>query len=273
MVLKNRLPRLSSAFERFNVFIFGLSLLSCLCLLGLSGCATQDKDFTFGLNEAQMQALGEKEMNAENYKEALDVFEKLEARYPLGVAAMQAQINSAYCYFKRGELVLAISALDRFQKLYPKHPRTDYILYLRGLVHLAENDDVFSSISQQDPAERDSIGQQKAFDVFKQLVQSYPKSPYAQEAAKKLPVILTDLVKNEIYVARYYAKRGAWVAAVNRAKFVLETYPMIREQEASLEILVDGYGQLGLNDLQQQTREILRKNFPNNVKANIGANS
>jgi outer membrane protein assembly factor BamD len=244
------------------------SLIGFVCLfLLLSGCASKVEDKTYGMTEQQISQLAQKELQDENFKESLDLFEKLQARYPLGSYAVQAQLQIAYINYRQGDLSLAISSLDRFQKMYPKSSRTDYALYLRGLVYLSENSDVFYNLVQQDVSERDSIGQQKAFDAWKHLVEAYPNSPYTKEVAPKLKEILFDLIKNEVNIASYYAKRGAWVAAINRAKFAIETYPMTQEHEKALEILMDGYKQLGFTDLYQSTKNILVMNFPNNRKA------
>jgi outer membrane protein assembly factor BamD len=248
----------------FYLFYKHQFLLVVLLSSTLLSCSNKVEDRTYGMTENEIQQLAQKELVNENYKEALDLFEKLQARYPLGKNAIQAQLQMAYIHYKKGELSAAISTLDKFQKAYPKHTQTDYALYLRGLVYLSENNDIFSHIHKQDPSERDSIGQQKAFDAWKQLVERFPSSPYAKDVEPKLNGILRDLVKNEIHIARYYAKKGAWVAAVNRAKFALETYPLIPEHEQALEILLEGYQQLGFNDLYKNTQAILAKNFPNN---------
>jgi outer membrane protein assembly factor BamD len=169
----------------------------------------------------------------------------------------------AYAHYKDNEPALAIAAADRFIKLYPQHPNVDYVYYLKGLANFNEDLGVLGYIGNQDMTERDPKAAVESFDAFKELVARHPDSKYAPDATLRMNYLVNALASHEVHVARYYLKRSAYVAAANRAQFVLKTYPQAPANEEGLVILVKSYDALGMKDLRDDAERVMLKNFPN----------
>ncbi len=200
---------------------------------------------------------------AENsYDEAIKKFESLQSHYPYGRYAQQAQLEIAYTYYKQNEAESAISAADRFIKQYPNNPHVDYAYYVKGLANFNADIGIFGLASGQDPTERDPKAAQDSFASFKDLVTRFPSSRYAPDSKLRMHYLLNALAKYEIHVAKYYLRRGANIAAVNRAKEVLTQYPNTPAIHDALTILVQGYNALGLKELRDDAQRVLDKNFP-----------
>jgi outer membrane protein assembly factor BamD len=215
-----------------------------------------------------------KSLTEGSYDEAIKKFESLQSHYPYGRYAQQAQLEIAYTYYKQNEPESAISAADRFIKQYPNNPRVDYAYYVKGLTNFNADIGIFGLASGQDPTERDPKAAQDSFAAFKDLVTRFPSSRYAPDARLRMQYLLGALAKYEVHVAKYYLRRGANIAAVNRAKEVLTLYPNTPAIHDALTILVQGYNALGLKELRDDAQRVLDKNFPqatspaNKVSAN-----
>lgn len=207
-------------------------------------------------------------MDDHNFEKAVKAFEKLQSRYPYGRYAQQAQMEIAYAYYKQGEPAPALSAIDRFIKQYPNHAHLDYMFYLKGLINFDENlGSVMNAISNQDAAERDPKSLRESFDTFKELVTRFPDSPYAADSRLRMQYLLNTLAGSDIHVASYYLRRGAYVAAVNRAKGVLTDYPNTPQTRDALQIMVQAYDAMGLHELRDDTQRILNLNLAKNEPA------
>ncbi|HEX5611203.1 MAG TPA: outer membrane protein assembly factor BamD [Burkholderiales bacterium] len=234
----------------------------CVALL-VAGCSsTADRDETAGWSAQRLYGEAKDEMNNRNWEKAIKHLEKLEARYPYGKFAQQAQLDVAYAYWKSGERASAIAAADRFIKLYPNHPNVDYAWYLKGLVNFNENQGIFSMLDNPDMTERDPKGSLAAFDSFKEVVTRWPESKYAEDSAARMRFLVNSLASNEVHVARYYMKRGAFVAAANRAQYAVQNYPQAPAIEEAVFIMVKAYDALGMGDLRDAADRVMRKNFP-----------
>lgn len=245
----------------FSLLILVLAFLS----LSLAGCSTTERDETVNWSADRLYSEAKDEMNSGNWATAIGLLQKLESRYPFGRYAQQAQLDTAYAHWKDGELGLALAAVDRFLRLYPNHESVDYAIYLKGLINFNDRSNLFSKITGEDLAERDPKAAREAFDSFKRLITEFPSSRYTPDATARLQFLLNTLAYNDVHVARYYLRRGAHMAAVNRAKEVVYSYqgtPAIEEALAQLEL---GYASLGLTDLQQDARRVLEKNFPTSL--------
>ena len=201
-------------------------------------------------------------MTSRNWEKAIKYLEKLEARYPYGRYAQQAQLDVAYAYWKSGERASAIAAADRFIKLYPNHPNVDYAWYLKGLVNFNENQGIFAAFDNPDMTERDPKGSHSAFESFKEVVTRFPDSRYAEDSAARMRFLVNSLAQNEVHVARYYMKRGAYVAAANRAQYAVQNYPNAPAIEEAVFIMVKAYDALGMADLRDAADRVMHKNFP-----------
>jgi outer membrane protein assembly factor BamD len=247
--------------------------LLALTLLG-SGCSTllEEADETRGWSANKLFSEAKNAIADGNFEKGIKYFEKLEARYPYGRYAQQAQLEVAYAYYKQQEPAAAIAACDRFIRLHPTHPSVDYAYYLKGLVNFNEDLGVLGYVANQDLTERDPKAARESFEAFKELVTRFPGSKYAPDATARMKYLVNALAAHEVHVARYYMKRGAYVAAANRAQFAVKTYPDAPANEEALFIMVKAYDALGLNDLRDDSERVMKKNFPNSEYYRRGLN-
>jgi outer membrane protein assembly factor BamD len=242
--------------------------LALFLLLTLSACGLLSKKAEDSKNWSASKYYSEakSELNEGNYSAAIKLFEGLEARYPYGRYAQQAQLEIAYAYYKDGEQAQAIAAADRFIKLHPNHTNVDYAYFLKGLANF--NDDiglmgiVSEKILNQDMSERDPKASRESFENFRELVARFPKSKYTPDAVQRMKHLVNVVALNEVQVARYYMRRGGYIAAANRAQFALKEYPQTPAIEEALFIMVKAYDALGMTDLRDDAARVMKKNFP-----------
>ena len=228
----------------------------------LAGCGMQDIDETAGWSANKLYSEAKDELSSGNYQKAIKYYEKLESRYPYGRFAQQAQLELAYALHKDNDAIGAAAAADRFIKLHPSHPSVDYAYYLKGIIWFSDDQGFFARIADQDPSERDPKAARESFEAFKELVKRFPESKYAKDSVERMNWLVNALASHEVHVARYYVARRAFVAAVNRAQFALQTYPQALALEEALYILVKSYDELGMTDLRNDSERVMRKNFP-----------
>jgi outer membrane protein assembly factor BamD len=235
-----------------------------LAVVGATGCGllSKEQDETAGWSAQRLYGESKDAMQQKSYERAIKYLEKLEARYPYGRYAQQAQLDVAYAYWKNGERASSIAAADRFIKLYPNHANVDYAYYLKGLVNFNENQGLLSFLDSPDMSERDSRGTRDSFDAFKELVLRFPDSKYTPDAQARMRYLVNSLAQYEVHVARYYMKRSAFVAAANRAQFAVQNYPQAPAIEEAVFIMVKAYDSLGMADLRDAADRVMRKNFP-----------
>ena len=263
-------PAVFLGIEMFRILALALSKsrrpLAFLLALGLlSGCGLlpEQIDETKSWSASKLYYTAKDNLNEGNYERAIKLFETLEARYPYGAYAQQAQLEVAYAHYKDSEPASAVAAAERFIKLHPNHPHVDYAYYLRGLANFAEDQGFLARFGDQDLSDRDPKAAREAFEAFQQLVSRFPDSRYAPDAVARMKYLVNALAASEVNVARYYYKRGAFVAAANRGKYVLEHYQQSPALEEALAIMARSYEKMGLNDLRDDALRVLKHNFPN----------
>ena len=247
-----------------------LKHLMTLLLLAalLAGCASLDEeaDGTKGWSADKLYEEARRNLQDANYERAIDLYEKLEARYPFGRHAQHALLESAYAYYKQDEPDTALATLDRFLKTYPRHPNLDYALYLKGLVNFNRGNSFIERLVRLDPSERDPGAARDAFFDFQELVRRFPDSRYAPDAAKRMHYLRNNLARYEVHVADYYMRRQAYVAAANRAQYVIEKFEKTPAIPDALEILIRAYRKLELDDLAQDALRVYELNYPERAK-------
>ncbi|AZN37948.1 outer membrane protein assembly factor BamD [Iodobacter ciconiae] len=231
-------------------------------LLAACASAPEEQDETRGWTAEKIFTEAKAEQDSRNFDRSNKLFEKLEARFPYGRHAQQAQIETAYNHYKNQEPLLAFAAIDRFIKQYPAHPNIDYAYYLKGLVNFNEAQGFLSSLIKQDMSERDPKAARESFDTFRQLVTRFPDSKYAADSTVRMGYLVGALASHELHVAKYYYNRGAFLAAANRGKYLLETYSSTKQVEPALGIMALAYDKLGLVELRDDAKKVLFKNFP-----------
>jgi outer membrane protein assembly factor BamD len=202
------------------------SIFLLVVLLITSGCSflPEEMDKTKEWSANQLYSAAKESMSDKNYEQAIDYFEKLEARYPFGRYAQQAQLEIAYVYYKYDEPDSAIAAAERFIKINPRHPNVDYAWYIMGLTNYTRGRTVIDKVLPQDIAERDLRIMRDAYEDFYQLVDQFPNSIYAGDSAQRMIHLRNSMARYELHVADYYMRRGAYVASANRAQYVIENF-------------------------------------------------
>ena len=228
----------------------------------IAGCSINPIDETKNWSPERIYRAAQEELESKNYQKAVGYYEKLESRYPYGRYAQMAQIEIAYAQWKDGNPEQALAAVDRFIKLHPESPNVDYAYYLKGRINFNEDLGIMGYIAPKDMTERDPKAAQEAFDAFKELVTRYPDSKYAPDALLRMNYLVNALAASEVNVAEYYLRRGAYVAAVNRAQYALVNYPKAPAIERAFKVLVKSYDEMGLAELRDDARRTLDANFP-----------
>lgn len=237
-----------------------LSLAAAALLTACSSTPAPDRTDAWSPNKIFTEA--KEEANSGAFDKAIPLFEKLEGRAAGTPLAQQAQIEKAYAHYKASEPAQALATLDRFMKLHPASPGMDYALYLQGIINFNDNLGLFGFIAKQDLSERDQNAAKESFASFKELVTRFPDSRYTPDARARMIYIVNSLAQYEVHVARYYYSRNAYVAAINRAQTAVTDYQNVPAQEEALYIMVLSYDALGMNQLRDDTKRVLEKNYP-----------
>ena len=232
-----------------------------------SGCSylekiLEEEDTTVGLSAEQLYTEGKQFLNLEDFVNAIKYFEVLEARFPFGKYSTQAMLDLSYAYYASNKRDDAILEINRFIRLYPNHPEVSYAYYLRALSNFDRDANILTRFFGHDPARYDVTALKKSFNDFSIVVNRYPNSKYSEDSINRLRYIKNLIAKNELYIAEYYSKRSAHVAAVERVKYMLENYGGTPSTEQGLLILIDSYNNLRMKSLALDSARVLRKNYP-----------
>lgn len=248
-----------------------VALFAILLVAGCAGFGTET-DKTENWSAQQLYRDAKDNLDSFNYEKAVKQYERLQARFPFGRFALQAELEVAYAYYKQNDVEATVAAADRFIKLHPENASVDYAYYLKGLVHFNQDIGIIGKLIDQDQSERDPKAARDSFESFKELVARFPDSKYAPDAIQRMRYLVNLLADHEVKVANFYYRRTAYVAATGRARFALETYPQAPAIEEALFILVKGYEALGMSELRDDADRVLRKNFPQSEYLRRGLN-
>ena len=243
--------------------LFSNLLLTLFALILLAGCgAGKDEiDHTADWSVEKFYSEARSELDSGNFLTAIEYYETLESRFPFGKYALQAQIDVAYAYFKFDEPDSAITALDRFIKLHPRHPAVDYAYYLKGLVNFERGGTILDVLVERDLSTFDRNLLLRAYNDFKLLTQRFPSSDYVTDARKRMIFLRNELARADFAVANYYASLEAWVAVTGRTRFILQNYQGTEIIRSTLELQLQAYQSLGLEQLARDTQRIIALNF------------
>lgn len=246
-------------------------LLLIVCLLSLTGCSTvkglfgddedEDPTITEDISASQLYKKANSEMVSNRLADAVESYTLLESRYPFGKYAQQAQLELIYLYYRQSNMDSAISSADRFIKINPQHKHVDYAYYMKGLANFDKSKTFLNYILPRNPSDKDPAPLAASFEIFKELIQKFPDSEYADDAKQRMIYLRNELAEHEITVADFYMRRGAYVAAANRAKYVMEKYQGAPSMPQAVYTLELAYRQLGINDLAYDTHKVYAANF------------
>jgi outer membrane protein assembly factor BamD len=212
---------------------------------------------------AKFRTNAKKAIDAGNWDKAIKIYEALEARFPFGPESAQTQLDIAYAYYKNSDPESAIAAADRFIKMNPRSPNVDYAYYLKGLVNYNRDIGFVQRFLPSDASQRDPGNARNAYDIFSELLRKYPNSKYAEDSKKRMIALKNNLAMHEVHVARYYMKRKAYVAAANRASYVVEKYQRTTAVPYALQIMQEAYTKLDMPELAKDAESVYNLNFPN----------
>lgn len=249
-----------------SVYLAGVLAISA----GVSGCSIfsqTEKDLTEGWSANKIYTTAREAMTAGDYERAISLYESLEARYPLGNFAQQAQLETAYAYYKYDEPDSALDAIDRFLRMNPTSEDADYALYLRGLVNFNRGHSIVDKVFPRSIADLDTVRQKESFQDFSHLLTRHPNSKYAPDAKERIQHLRNSLAQSELNVAEYYMTRGAWLAAFNRAEYAVKHYQGSPAIVDALEVKVKAAHYLGKPDLAADNLRVLELNFPERAAA------
>lgn len=245
-------------------------ILFLVFTLVLTGCSSSDTDID-KVPDKSAQALFVDARDALDkglYQKAIQILSAIDSRFPFGAISHQVQLDLIYAYYKSGEADQGIALTDRFLKLNPDHPNLDYVYYMRALINESSESNLFQDLAGIDRSDRDPAYARAAFSDFRTIVEQYPNSKYAADSRKRMLKIKSRLAKYELAVARYYIKREAFASAANRGRYIVEYFSPSHEVEEALEIMIESYNELGLEELKRNAMQVLAANFPENSLVN-----
>ena len=239
-----------------------VSFAGCSWMPFIGGKDKDGEDEDINATEQMLYRNAQRSLRAGNYERAITALERLEARFPFGRYAEQAQLELVYARYQSSDHDTARLAADRFIRLHPQHSNIDYAYYLKGLAAYNKNRGLLDRVFTSDISKRDMTSAREAYADFAELLRSYPHSDYASDAKQRMIYLRNMLAASEIHIADYYMRRGAYVAAANRARFVLENYPQAEPIPEALIVLVEAQYKLELPTAANDTLRVLAVNYP-----------
>ncbi|MFB6435015.1 MAG: outer membrane protein assembly factor BamD [Candidatus Malihini olakiniferum] len=228
--------------------------------LAVSGCSNNSKVTVPDISPSKIYATAQQNLQGGNFKAAIPQLEALDNRYPFGPYSQQVLIDLIYAYYKSAELAMAQASIERFLRLSSTHPNEDYVLYMLGLTNMARDDSPLQGFFGADRSDRDPQYACAAFYNFRQLLQAYPHSQFSADAGKRLVFLRERLAKYELSVAEYYAKRGAYVAVVNRVDQMIRDFPETQATKRALPLVENAYRELRLLGQANKVAKLIEVN-------------
>lgn len=262
MQLKIKWIRLLESYseDKQNIMIYIRYLVVAAILnLMLTGCSSK-RDVICDNLPSKLYASAQQKINNGNYNDAIKEMEALDHLYPFDSRTQQVQLNLIYAYYKSADLPLAQVSIDRFLRMNPTHPNIDYVWYIRGLTDMALDDSALQRFFRMDRSDRNPKHARAAFRDFTQLIRNYPNSQFAMDATKRLVYLKNRLAKYELSVVKYYNKRGAYIAVVNRVEQMLRDFPDTQATRQALPYMERAYRALRLNNQADKVVKIMAIN-------------
>ena len=235
------------------------TLSSLLALSLLFGCSSSD-EIVPDVPASELYIDAQSSLQSGNWLTAIEKLEALDSRYPFGPYSEQVQLDLIFAYYKNDDLPLALATIERFTRLNPTHNRMDWILYMRGLSHMAQDKNYMHSVLNIDRFDRDPEPVKSAFTDFKRLLQRYPNSAFAADSQKRMYALKNRLANYDLASADFYLRKEAWIAAINRCQELQKTYPDTKAARLSLKIQLEAYQQLGLTESVERTKQLIELN-------------
>ncbi|MDF2184479.1 outer membrane protein assembly factor BamD [Grimontia hollisae] len=236
-----------------------LTLSSLLVISLLAGCAGKE-EIVPDIPPSELYQEAQVSLNEGNWNTAIQKLEALDSRYPFGAYSEQVQLDLIYAYYKNDDLALGEATIDRFIRMNPGHPEMDWVLYMRGLTNMAQDRSLVHDLLSMEREDRDPEPVRRAFVDFRRLLERYPDSDYAADAAKRLVALKNRLADYELATADFYVRREAWVAVINRCQQIQRDFPDTNAAKRSLPMMLKAYEALKLEEPAQRVRELMKLN-------------
>ena len=235
-------------------------ILTAIVAVSLSACGGGPESDVVPGSVADIYQQAQRSMENGNYPRAIFILEQIQNRFPFSDLGKQAQVDLIYCFYKSGRAEEAVDAADQFVRENPTSPNVDYALYIKGLTYFDEEPGRWTKLLGVDRSARPPAENRQALATFLRLLDRYPSSDYAEDARQRVLFLKERLARYENYVAEFYLRRGAYVAAANRAKQALEQFDGAAANLRSLEIMAEAYDELDLPELAADARRVLAEN-------------
>ncbi len=247
-----------------------VKIILTVLALALTGCSSSEGDIEKTPDKSAQALFVDAREAIDNglYQKAIQILGAIDSRFPFGPISRQVQLDLIYAYYKSGDAVQGIALADRFLRLNPNNSNIDYVYYMRALINISTEENLFQDLAGIDRTNRDPQASREAFNDFKRIVSDYPESKYAADSRKRMIAIKSRLASYEIAVAKYYIKREAYASAANRGRYVVEYFSPSPEVEQALEVMITCYEKLGLTELKKNAIQVLAANYPNNKLIN-----
>ncbi|TPH18170.1 outer membrane protein assembly factor BamD [Litorilituus lipolyticus] len=247
-----------------------IKIILTLLILSLTACSSIEKEEEV-VPDKSAQALfvdARSALDSGLYQKAIQILSAIDSRFPFGPISHQVQLDLIYAYYKSGDSAQGIALADRFLRLNPNNSNVDYVYYMRALINLSTEDNLFQDLAGIDRSDRDPSASRSAFDDFKRIVTEFPNSKYAADARMRMIEVKSRLAQYELAVAKFYLKRDAYASAANRARYVVEYFSPSVEVEQALELMIECYEKLELDDMKKNALQVLAANYPSNKLVN-----
>jgi outer membrane protein assembly factor BamD len=256
----NGVAFIMAVLEQRIVTMRSLPILIALLAALLAGCGNNDERDE-GLSAEELYDEASRALQAQNFPQAIQLYRVLTIRYPFGRHAEQAMLDMAYAQFRGGRGDQATETLNRFLRTYPTHPNVDYAWYLKGVVNYEETMSFLRRLMPGRAADRDQQAAAQAFRDFQELIRRHPDSRYVADARQRMVFLRNIMAEYEVQVGEYYERRKAWIASLNRARYVIETYPGAPGTVDALKLMARSYEKLDMPELAADTRRVLEHNY------------
>jgi len=249
----------------FHMRVPKLVLLILISLLFVAGChrGAKKEEITETLPVDQLYVAAKAALVEGSVDKASRYYKRLIARFPFGPYTEQSQLELAYAQYKGGTDDEAYSTLNRFIKTYPTQKHVDYAYYLRGVVNFSRQTGFLTRYVGQDMTQRDQGFVNQSFQDFSELITKFPDSRYSLDARQRMIYLRDNMANSQVNVAKYYLRRGAYLAAANRSRTVIENYQRTPQAGDALAIMVMSYKALGEDKLSADAERVLKQNYPN----------
>ncbi|GAA0809930.1 outer membrane protein assembly factor BamD [Colwellia asteriadis] len=247
-----------------------IKIILAVLILTLTACSSSEPELE-KVPDKSAQALfvdARAALDSGLYQKAIQILGAIDSRFPFGPISHQVQLDLIYAYYKSGDAAQGIALADRFLRLNPNNSNVDYVYYMRALINISTEENLFQDMAGIDRSDRDPTASKSAFEDFKRIVTDFPESKYAADSRKRMISIKSRLAQYELAVAEFYYKREAYASAANRGRYIVEYFSPSPEVEQALEMMVKCYEKLELDDLKTNTLQVLAANYPNNKLIN-----